>query len=279
MRAQFRSVGGLRTRVLHEGSGEPLLLLHGLGTTADRWVRNIDALAAHHAVHAPDLLGAGFSDDIEFDTPPLQHLAHLSALVDDLGIGSFSVAGSSYGGLLAALLALHLPGRVRSLVIVGSGSALHPPEEQAEVLKAARENAFRALEDGTLEGTRKRMQRIVFDPASVPEISLLVQLTANALPGRARASQQWYEGALRALSVPDSQVFHRLERIAVPTLIITGRNDIRASVAWAENATTRIPDCRLEIFDECGHGPMFEHHERFNLSTRRFLANQGGGGQ
>lgn len=277
MRAQFRTVDGLRTRILHEGAGPAVLLLHGLGTIAERWLRNIDALAAKHAVFAPDLPGAGFSDDLVFgEAPPLQHLRHLEALVDDLELRAFAVVGSSYGGLLAALLALRDPVRTRALVIVGSGSALHPPDEQARVLAAARDNAMTALNDGTLEGTRRRMERIVFDPRSVPEASLSVQLTANALPGRREASQQLYDGMLRALSVPESQVFQRLEDIRVPTLIVTGRDDIRASPEWAEKAQKRIPDCRLEIFDACGHGPMFEHHERFNVLVERFLATETG---
>lgn len=278
MRVQFHEVSGIQTRVLHEGAGSPVLLLHGLGTTAERWMRNVDALGECFAVYAPDLLGAGFTADIQFsETTPLQHLAHLRELIRTLGIGKLSIVGSSYGALLATLLALETPERVRALVIVGSGSALHPPDEQAAVLRAARENAMRALRDGTLEGTRKRMERIVFNPATVPESSLMIQLTANALPGRIRTLEQLYDGMLAALSIPETQVYHRLEQIRVPTLIITGRNDIRASLIWAEKAEQRIPDCRLEVFDECGHGPMFEDQERFNSVVMKFLATQRGG--
>lgn len=273
MRVQFKTVAGRRTRILHEGNGEPVLLLHGVGTTAERWLQNIDPLAERFGVYAPDLLGAGFSDDVAFtQPPPLVHAEHLRALVDALGFQRYSAVGSSYGALLAALLALHSPERVRALVIVGSGSALHPPEEQAAVLKAARENALRALRDGTLEGARQRMERIVFRKEAIPAAAPMIQLVASALPGRAETSEQWSRGMLDALSVPESQVWHRLEQIRVPTLIITGRNDIRASVAWAEKAQQRIPDCRLEVFDECGHGAMFEHAERFNALVADFLA-------
>jgi pimeloyl-ACP methyl ester carboxylesterase len=273
MRIRFLDAGGFQTRILHEGSGRPVLMLHGLGTTGERWVRNIDSLAADFSVVAPDLLGAGFTANPEFGpAPQLQHVAHLRALIDQVCPGDLAIIGSSYGGLLAALLALELPERVRRLVIVGSGSAFHSPDEQAKVIQAARANALRALEDGTLDGTRQRMERIVFDPASVPPTVLLTQLTANALPGRRKASEQWYDGTLSSLANAEAQVFHRLEAIRVPTLIITGRDDIRASVPRAQEAARRIPNCRLEIFDKCGHGPMVEHPGAFNERVREFLA-------
>ena len=272
MRARFLEAAGLRTRILHEGTGEAVLLLHGLGTTAERWIRNIDPLAKHFAVFAPDLPGAGFTDDVDYrDTPQAAHLGHLAGLLDALGVQRFSVVGSSYGGLLAALLALAMPDRVNRVVIVGSGSALHPPEEQKGVLQAAEKNAISALEDGSYEATRKRMERIVFDPASVPEAALSIQLTANAWPGRKASARQLYPAMVRALDVGEAQVFSRLEQIAQPTLIVTGRDDIRASWQCAADASKRIRDCRLEIFDACGHGPMLEHPERFNRVVIDFL--------
>ena len=274
MRVRFLDVNGLRTRVLHEGSGPPVLLLHGLGTTAERWLANIDVLGDRFAVHAPDLLGAGFSADQAYTSAPqLHHIAHLTALVDALSLREFSVVGSSYGGLLAALLALAMPDRVKRLVIVGSGSALHPPAEQEQVLKAARENSLKALRDATLEATRKRMERIVFRPESVPPMCLMVQLTANALPGRLQNAEQLYDAMIPALAVPEAQVYQRLEQILQPTLIVTGRNDIRASWQLAEQASKRIPDCQFEVFEECGHGPMFEQPMQFNALVGEFLAS------
>lgn len=273
MRVQFRRVGGLRTRVLQEGTGFPLLLVHGLGTTAERWIRNIDALGARHAVFAPDLINSGFSDDVSFadGAPQLQHLRQLRQLVDDLQLTEFAVGGSSYGGLLATLLYFELPHRIRRLVIVGSGSALHPPDEQVRSLRAARANGLQALEDGTLAGSRKRLQNISYDPANVSEEGLLVQMTANAQPGRFEATHDLYDSLIGAAARPEYQAFHRLEQISVPTLIITGREDIRASWERAEEAARRIPDARLVILEQCGHAPMLEHAVRFNQEIDAFL--------
>lgn len=276
MRVEFHRIAGLRTRILTEGSGAPLLLLHGVGTMAERWDRNIDALAAGHRVIAPDLLWCGFSDDVQFDarSPQLAHLDHLESLLAALGIVRFSVAGSSYGGLLAALLALRHPGRVDRLVVVGSGSAFHPPGEQRTVLTKARQNAITALEDGTLGGIYRRFANIVYDPASVSEAAAAMQLTANALPGRFQASVTFYDRVIAALGDPAAQVHARLESIVTPTLIVSGRDDPRAAWQRAEDARLRMPNARLIIVERCGHGPMFEHADLFNAAVADFLAGR-----
>lgn len=274
MQASFVEVAGARTRLLHGGSGSPVLLLHGLGTTADRWVRNIDALRTDNAVYAPDLLGAGFSADPPpcDDPPQAQHVRHLEALVDHLGFAGYAVAGSSYGGLLAALLHLRSPERVNRLVIVGSGSALHPPEAQRQTLLSASASGTRAFEDGTLQATRARMESLVFDPASTPSETLLLQLVANAQPGRAQAMQRVYAGLLACVDNDGWQAYPHLERITAPTLIVTGREDPRASWQHAQKAATRIPRCTALVYEQCGHAPMIEHADRFNRDCARFLS-------
>jgi 2-hydroxy-6-oxonona-2,4-dienedioate hydrolase len=274
MRALFVEAGGVRTRLLQAGAGPALLLVHGLGTTADRWLRNIDALAKQHAVYAPDLLGAGFSADPPERAPPpqAQHVEHLEALADALGLGEYAVIGSSYGGLLAVLLHLRNPARVTRLVIVGSGSALHPPVEQRATLEAARTNATRALESGTLEATRARMASLVFDAASTPTDTLLLQLVANAQPGRSEASRRTYDGLLASVDESEWQAYPRLEKITAPTLLITGRNDPRASWRRAEEAAARIPRCESRVYEQCGHAPMLEHPARFNAELAQFLS-------
>lgn len=275
MRVTFLDSDGVTTRILHDGENRsPLILVHGLGTSAERWCRTIGPLSDSFSVYAPDLLNSGFSSNIAFkETPPqLAHCRQLRGMCEALKISNAVFVGSSYGGLVVTLLALESPELVRKLVVVGSGSALHPPDEQQSSLRAARENGLRALHAGGIHALRQRMANIVFDPASVSEESLPVLLTANALPGRAKAINDLYDSLIGSSAAASAQVFHRLEQIQQPTLIITGRNDPRANWARAEEAARRISHCRLIIYDECGHAPMQEHPHRFNVDLRTFLA-------
>src|ERR1700743_1960211 len=112
MRARYLTIGGLQTRLLEGGQGgSPLFLLHAVGLTADTWHRNIDALSERGLVVAPDMPGHGFTDALSelAEAPQLTWARHVIALADALGAQRFHVAGSSFSGLVAALVALDAP--------------------------------------------------------------------------------------------------------------------------------------------------------------------------
>src|SRR5690242_9464770 len=92
---------GARMRYLRAGSGPPLVLLHGLLGYSFSWRYTLPALAPYATVYAPDLLGAGFSD-----RPRIDHSMRATALrvlrfVENLGLTSFDLLGTSRGGAVA----------------------------------------------------------------------------------------------------------------------------------------------------------------------------------
>jgi 2-hydroxy-6-oxonona-2,4-dienedioate hydrolase len=273
MRARFVNVEGIRTRVLYAGNGPALMLLHGVGVSADTFIRNIDALAGRHAVFAPDMLGHGFTDAIDFTKQPPQQSAvrHLGGLADTLGLDRYSVAGSSYGGLVAALMWCDRPTRVDNLVLIGTGAVFHAGDEQAATLRAAAANASQALGDPTIESCRKRLGVICYDPASAPEEILPVQLTSYALPDRFSAYKATIEGLVATVHSTEHRVYSRLETLTARTLILTGRDDIRAKWQLHVDGRKRMPDARILIYERCGHLPYLEHPEAFNRDVGAFL--------
>ncbi len=273
MRISFANIDGVKTRYLHAGEGHPIFLLHGVGISGDCFMRNMDVLGEHFHAIAPDMLGHGFTDYVDFQGgPPQPHVVkHLGRLADHLGFDKYSVAGSSYGGLIAALMACDRPARVENLIVIGSGSVFHPADDQVSALKAAFANASQAMGDPTLESCRKRMANICFDPASVDERMLPVQLTSYADPSRFEAYKATINGLIGAAESPVHRVYSRLEEIKTRTLIITGREDIRAQVKLHEEGRHRMPNARIVVFDKCSHMPMMEYPERFNTLVTDFL--------
>ncbi len=146
MRMMAAEVMGTKTRYYHGGSGKPLMLVHGVGMSADTWFPTIPQLEKDFSVCAPDLLDNGFTEAGPFKAgpPPPYMLDHLLALADHLEYEKFSLAGSSLGALLAALLYLRLPQRVDKLVLLGPSSVIEPPEFLAEVFETAQERPLRA---------------------------------------------------------------------------------------------------------------------------------------
>lgn len=274
MRVEFATIGGTRTRFFRAGEGRPVLLLHGVGMTADSWYLTIPALASDHAVFAPDLLDNGFTGagDYAGGPPHPFMLRHLEDFLGHLGIGRFAVVGSSFGGLLATLLYFHMPQRVERLVIVSSGSSSQPPEALAVTYRNAYDNGRRVFLDPTVEVCRDRLGRIFADRGAIPEPMLLAQLTAYAWPGALAGYERRLKGMMDPEAIRPFRVDDRLDRIAVPTLAVWGRDDPRSDIARASAKLGQVPDIRIEVLDRCGHLPHLEQPDRFNAMLRSFLA-------
>jgi 2-hydroxy-6-oxonona-2,4-dienedioate hydrolase len=279
LRARFVGVGSVRTRYLTAGepAHPPLLLVHGMGVTADMWFRNLDVLGERYWVIAPDLLGHGFTDVVTLTGAPQgQMLAHLMSFLDALGVGSCSMAGSSFGAAIACLAALEEPHRVQKVVIVSSGSVYNDIDYLRNSLKATRENGLSAMKEASISACRERLGRIQFRRTTVPEEVLLCQVTSYARDGAIEFYSQCLDNYASMLDAPGDErsrffVRDRLATLATPALVIAGKNDPRANVDEAYRVQEIIPTCELAVFDECGHQPHVEQPERFNEVVRRFV--------
>jgi pimeloyl-ACP methyl ester carboxylesterase len=273
LKIKFATVNGMRMRYLVAGAGDAVVLVHGIGLSCECWLRNVEALAQRHTVIAPDLLGHGLSDAADFrgEASQLVNARQIAALIGSLSHESYSVAGSSYGGLVAALIYFDNPPRVRKLVLIGTASTFQSDEDQAKALHAAAANARQAMGNPTLDSCRRRLQAIVHDPATVPEELLWAQLISYALPDRLKAYEATIEACVANLTDRRTRAAWRLEEIDVPTWVITGREDIRADWSQHVAGAERIKNARVTVYDKCGHLPFLEQAPRFNADLLAFL--------
>ena len=273
MRIRFVTAGGALTRVIEAGQGEPLLLLHPVGFSADVWLRNLAALGEKRRVCAPDLIGHGFTDlyDPHGDIGHGPLLNHLAALVDTLDFERFSIIGSSFGAQLALLLYLRMPDRVRRLVVVGSGTALQTEAETVATLTKTLANGGAAYAGATWDSCRQRLANLCFDRSLDFDPLILSQLTAYARAGAAQSYQALLAAMLDVGRARPFRVAERLKEVAAPALLLWGREDPRASHARAELAVREFPQARLHTLEQCGHLPFFEHPGEFNRIAGRFL--------
>ncbi len=273
MRVEFAAIGGVRTRLYRGGEGPPVLLLHGVGASADIWLNNLDALARGFTVYAPDMLDNGFTEPGAYrgGAPQPFMLDHLEALLDHYGIDDVAVIGSSFGGLLAALLYFRRPERVGKLILISSGTCFNSDEELARTLRESYANGRTAIAQPSIETCRQRMRNVVFDPASVPEALVLMQLTLYALPNALPAYDRRMHALMDVASWQAHRITGRLRDVHAPTLLVWGQNDPRVVLARAEAAAREIPNARLALFERCKHFPQLEHPDRFNRLAMRFL--------
>ncbi|MEA2478126.1 MAG: 2-hydroxymuconate-semialdehyde hydrolase [Thermoleophilaceae bacterium] len=250
--------------MLAEGSGPPVLLLHGSGpgTTAAAWAPLIAALAPRHRVIAPDLLGFGSSPKPE----PGQSLrsawtAQALEIVDSLALESFAVVGNSAGGAIALSLACARPGVVSRVVAVGSmGLAMALP---------AGLDALWSYGPPSEAAARALTELINYDPAAATPEAVAARLKATL-------AQPWYPElfpAPRQRWVDDLALAPaELAAIAVPVLLVHGAQDrivpLRDSFLGLLEA---LPDARGHVFGRCGHASPLEHTGEFNRLLTTFL--------
>ena len=274
MKVSFVDIDGIRTRYLHDGSGEGLLLIHGFGLSADAWAKVLDPLAERYAVFAPDILGHGFTDWVDpgEEAAPLFMARHLARFMDAVGIEKGAAVGSSLGGVLAPLLYFERPQQVTRLVIDG----LHTPVSDTGTLdpdgvRATMANGTRAMTNVTWQTCIDRMANICFDRKSSPADIALIQVTIYAQPDRLEAYTELGENFIA--HADDDAVRIRPDRIKIPTLFLCGRQDIRASIEIIEANHQRIEGAKLVAFENCGHLPEIEHPEKFVATLRGFLGS------
>jgi 4,5:9,10-diseco-3-hydroxy-5,9,17-trioxoandrosta-1(10),2-diene-4-oate hydrolase len=275
-------VGGISTRYWVEGSGSPVVLIHGLSNSIEHWLLNIDALAAEHTVYALDLLGHGRTDkprSHSYDLPALARF--VIAFMDALGIERADLIGHSLGGGVALVMAEGSPERVHRLVLVDS---LGLARDVGIVLRLVSvpglgEVLTRLVLQGDFQKQLKRQRAIWPDADVVPEEMIRLRYEAT----RWEDIRETYFKTLRAVSnfrgvrrTALQPIIQGLRSLHLPVLVVWGEKDDLLSSSHARIVQDAVPNTRVEIFDDAGHDPMVVNPERFNRVALQFLRDTSG---
>jgi len=244
------------------GKAAPLLLIHGFPLDRTMWAAQRQGLADVARVIAPDLRGFGESGfpggAVTMDT----YADDLVAFLDALSIQKVVVAGLSMGGYVAFAFYRKNPRRVRGLVLANSKAGPDSPEGK----KARDENAALARTQGAAAVGEKMMPKML-----TPTTAAQRPDVANAVG--AMMKRQSVEGVVAALLAmrdrPDSTP--TLEKISVPTLIVSGADDTLIPPREAESMRDGIPSARLVSIPGAAHLENVEQPDAFNGAVREFL--------
>jgi pimeloyl-ACP methyl ester carboxylesterase len=272
VRFVFADIAGVPTRYLIAGQGPAVMLLHGVGLSADSWLWTAPALAHQHTVVAPDLLDNGFTAAGSYQGGPPQPYTvdHLIGLADHLGFRQFSLVGSSLGAAMALLTYLKIPDRIAKIVLVGPSLVLAPPREGFDMFEGPYRNGLGALQTPTYESCRSRMGRGFFDEKRVPEALIAIQMILHALPGALQSFERRMAG-LRSPAATKYALHDKLESIKAPVLVLGGEEDIRGSFSDVAKDAVRLPNAQFRLYERCGHWPHLEYPDIFNRDVLDFL--------
>jgi 3-oxoadipate enol-lactonase len=249
------------------GWGPTVLLVHAGIADRRMWDDQVGPFAdAGWTVVRADLPGFG-------ETPPPDRpvalWAALRDLLDHLGVERAVVVGASLGGRAAVDLALAAPGRVRALVLVGSGLAGHPFQEPA--LFELWDQSEGAIERGDhLEAARVEIDTWVVGMGRGPSaVDPAVRRRVEAMLLDAYAHGE------ADLEEPDPAATGRLGQVAAPALVVVGQHDRPDIHAMAGVLTAGIPGAELALLGGTAHLPNMEQPEAFNRVVLEFLAKVG----
>ncbi len=251
----------------HRPDDPDILLLHGLFIDSSLWRAQIDPLARLGRVVALDLPGHGLSDV----PPPFDLLGQaeiLAGALPAMEIRRTVCVGWSWGGALALHLALRQPEAVIALALLDTFAEAQTPYRKLKY------RLFVAL--GRRFGVtpwlaRSQIAPLMFSARSRREQPALVDefvRAATALPREAVIR------AAEAVTIDQPDILGRLGALAVPTVVLCGRDDRSQPPALSEHIARAIPGARLEIIAQAGHNLPWERPDEVNRILVPFVAAQ-----
>jgi pimeloyl-ACP methyl ester carboxylesterase len=251
-----------KTRYLEQGSGHPVILLHGAAISggADDFRPLLQQLGTGFRFLAPDFIGF----------PPSDTYAHVDAFPyltdfirefqDGLGIKSSHIVGCTMGGWIAGLFAYESPNRVDKLVLTGSpGLATAPNARHTNFELPSEEVVREAIEKvGGMLSQSERDQLVQQKLAKMREPGY----------GEAFATQTRTMGILE--NRQRFNLHRRLPHLTMPTLFLLGRHDPQSELA--ADLTAKVPGSKSHIIESGGHQIHYENTEEFAKVLLGFLA-------
>jgi len=257
-------------RELGPDSGVPLVFLHHLMAVLDDWdPRVIEGIAAHRRVITFDNRGVGGSGgSVPHSIEEMG--ADAIAFIRALGLEQVDLLGFSLGGAVAQMVALQAPELVRRMVLAGTGPRGAGGVEQiTRIAAVAYIKAALTLSDPknflffprTPEGKR----------AAKDYLGRLKERTADRDKGIALQARRAQLKAIRAagLSKPDD-----LSQITHPVFVANGDNDLMVASSHSADMARRLPNARLTIYPDSGHGGVFQYHRDFVPAVLSFLGEE-----
>lgn len=266
----YVDAGGIRTRVLEAGEGEPLILLHGTGGHIEAYARNIKGLSKHFRLFVVDMVGHGYTDKPDVPYGIDYYSEHLLSLIKALNFDKVFLSGESLGGWVSAWFAAKYPQYVSAMVLNTPGNINNNPE----VMKNLKASTLKAVLEANYDNVKTRLEWLMYDKSQVTDE--LIQARYNIY------TQESYQKAVHNI-VYLQDIEARLKytwdekwcsKINAPTLLCWTSHDPTSTPEEGRELQKIIPGSEFHVIDEAGHWPQWEKVEEFNQVIIDFLKDK-----
>lgn len=257
-------VNGIEMYYELHGSGDPVVLIQGLGGNHTFWSPNLPELSRSHRVLLLDYRGAGETDKPDMPYSTRMFADDIAALMAELSLPRAHVVGRSMGGCIAQWLGVEHADRVRSLILAATWARADG------CLKLLLANWANIVDMAGLPGLLEQIlpwcwTRGFFEPERAQELAALRDLVlANRQPAYAFRRQ--------SAAGQEHDALDELSRITAPTLVMVGEQDILTPRELSDDIVARVPNAELRLIPELGHAFYEERPEVFNEQALKFWA-------
>ena len=240
-------------RYIEEGQGEPLVLLHGLFGAMSNFAALIEYFRHHNKVVVP-LLPLFDLDILHTSVSGLERF--VNRFIDARGYDDVHLLGNSLGGHVALIHILKHPEKIKSLILTGSSGLFENGMGDSYPKR------------GDYDYIKRKTELTFYDPkmATKELVDEVFELTNNRL--------KVIKIIALAKSAIRNNLGEELNQIKQPTLLIWGNNDTITPPFVAREFNRLIPNSELYFIDKCGHAPMMEVSDEFNVILHKFLKKQ-----
>lgn len=240
-------------KYIEEGEGEPLLLLHGLFGALSNFRDLIEHFRRTHKVVVPML--PLFELDI-LHTSVSGLAKHVHKFIEHKDYRNINLLGNSLGGHVALVHTLKNPERIKTLTLTGSSGLFENGMGDTYPRR------------GDYEYIKKKTEVTFYDPATATKelVDEVFEITRNRL--------KVIKIIALAKSAIRNNLGEELNNVKQPSLLIWGNNDTITPPFVAREFNRLLPNSELHFIDKCGHAPMMERPEEFNVILDKFLKKQ-----
>jgi pimeloyl-ACP methyl ester carboxylesterase len=262
-RRRSLQLGDHRVVYSEGGKGEPVVLVHGFGSSRDSWNRMAGRLTKQYRVVAPDLPGWGETTRMEAESYGYpRQVARLREFISALGLGRVHLIGHSMGGFISSAYAAQYPDDVITLGLIAPHGVAEPQASELARSVAAGDNWLVA---SSMPGFERLLTNVFGRRPYIPK-PVLRMVASSAIAGSAKSAKIFFE-----MQINDPPLEARLAQIKAPALIIWGEQDRVLHVSCTDVFRRGINHSEVLLLPGTGHMPLIENARQCAMAWLKFV--------